>query len=83
MTGPAAEPAASKRVDAAQRNGERDIVATALKNRVREGLPFPRGAHWDGKGVNFALFSANAEKVELCTFDPRGRREWRRRGRCC
>jgi glycogen operon protein len=35
---------------------------------VREGLPYPRGATWDGKGVNFALFSANATKVELCLF---------------
>jgi glycogen operon protein len=33
------------------------------------------GATWDGAGVNFALFSKNAERVELCLFDPRGRRE--------
>jgi glycogen operon protein len=33
------------------------------------------GATWDGRGVNFALFSANAEQVELCLFDPSGRRE--------
>lgn len=33
------------------------------------------GATWDGSGVNFALFSANATKVELCLFDPTGRRE--------
>ena len=37
--------------------------------RIREGLPFPLGATWDGLGVNFALFSANATKVELCLFD--------------
>ena len=43
--------------------------------RVEAGLPYPLGATWDGKGVNFALFSANAEKVELCVFDARGRRE--------
>ncbi|MDB5027904.1 MAG: glycogen debranching protein [Candidatus Eremiobacteraeota bacterium] len=47
----------------------------AARPRVESGLPYPLGATWDGKGVNFALFSANAEKVELCTFDPRGRRE--------
>ncbi len=47
----------------------------AGRPRVDAGLPYPLGASWDGKGVNFALFSANAEKVELCTFDPRGRRE--------
>ena len=37
--------------------------------QVKEGLPFPRGAHWDGDGTNFALFSANATKVEVCLFD--------------
>jgi len=47
----------------------------AAKPRVESGLPYPLGASWDGKGVNFALFSANAEKVELCAFDARGRRE--------
>ena len=36
--------------------------------RLKEGQPWPRGATWDGKGVNFALFSANATKVELCLF---------------
>ena len=40
-------------------------------SRVREGLPYPRGATWDGKGVNFALFSANATKVEVCIFKNR------------
>ena len=40
--------------------------------RVSEGLPFPRGATWDGLGVNFVLFSANATKVELCLFDDAG-----------
>lgn len=33
------------------------------------GNPYPLGATWDGSGVNFALFSENAEKVELCLFD--------------
>jgi glycogen operon protein len=46
--------------------------------RVREGLPYPRGASWDGKGVNFALFSANATKVELCLFDRSGQTETER-----
>ena len=36
---------------------------------IREGSPSLRGAHWDGDGVNFALFSANATKVEVCFFD--------------
>jgi isoamylase len=33
------------------------------------GRPFPLGALWDGEGVNFSLFSENAERVELCLFD--------------
>ena len=45
---------------------------------MEPGLPYPLGATWDGKGVNFALFSAHAERVELCIFDARGRRELHR-----
>ncbi len=48
------------------------------KSVVQEGLPHPCGAAWDGKGTNFALFSANATKVELCLFDERGERELER-----
>ncbi len=33
------------------------------------GEPYPLGATWDGRGVNFALFSENAEAVDLCLFD--------------
>ena len=43
--------------------------------RVWPGGPHPLGATWNGEGVNFALFSEHAEKVELCLFDPKGRRE--------
>ncbi|HBG50407.1 MAG TPA: glycogen debranching enzyme GlgX, partial [Gammaproteobacteria bacterium] len=42
---------------------------------IKEGLPFPCGATWDGKGTNFALFSAHATKVELCLFDAKGKQE--------
>jgi len=42
---------------------------------VWPGQPYPLGANWDGEGVNFALFSEHAERVELCLFDQRGRRE--------
>jgi glycogen operon protein len=37
--------------------------------RVWPGRPYPLGATWDGAGVNFALFSENSTKVELCLFD--------------
>ncbi|HAT1617491.1 TPA: glycogen debranching protein GlgX [Raoultella ornithinolytica] len=36
------------------------------------GKPSPLGASYDGKGVNFTLFSAHAERVELCVFDAQG-----------
>ena len=42
---------------------------------LEDGEAAPLGATFDGKGVNFALFSAHAEKVELCLFDERGHRE--------
>ena len=42
---------------------------------VWPGKPYPLGATWDGEGVNFALFSEHAKKVELCLFDEAGRRE--------
>jgi len=39
------------------------------------GLPWPLGASWDGQGVNFAVFSANAQAMELCLFSADGSRE--------
>lgn len=33
------------------------------------------GANFDGDGVNFAIFSAHAERVELCLFDADGKNE--------
>jgi isoamylase len=47
----------------------------ASPTKVWPGRPYPLGATWDGKGVNFALFSGHAEKVELCLFDHAGSRE--------
>lgn len=45
---------------------------------LEAGKPWPLGATFDGSGVNFAVFSAHASKVELCVFDSDGRRERRR-----
>jgi isoamylase len=42
---------------------------------VWPGRPYPLGSTWDGEGVNFALYSEHAEKVELCLFDVSGKRE--------
>lgn len=49
-----------------------------IRSAVSGGAPYPLGATWDGSGVNFALFSAHATKVELCLFDQSGRRELER-----
>jgi glycogen operon protein len=39
------------------------------------GRPWPMGASLTGDGVNFAVFSAHAERIELCLFTPDGRKE--------
>jgi uncharacterized protein YjbI with pentapeptide repeats len=45
-------------------------AATELEfTTLRPGRPYPLGATWDGQGVNFALYSRNATRVELCLFD--------------
>ena len=38
-------------------------------SHYKPGVPYPLGATWDGRGVNFALFSEHAERVELCLFE--------------
>ncbi len=48
---------------------------TLLPRRLEPGMPYPLGATFDGLGVNFAVFSANADRIELCLFEPSGRRE--------
>ena len=48
----------------------KNIAPSVIRGtRILEGLPYPLGATWDGLGVNFALFSAHATKIELCLFD--------------
>ena len=44
-------------------------------DKLAPGTPYPLGATWDGMGTNFAVFSANAEHIDLCLFDPSGRRQ--------
>src|SRR6476620_6110710 len=43
--------------------------------QISEGKPYPFGATADEKGANFAVFSANATRVEVCFFDADARRE--------
>jgi isoamylase len=47
----------------------------ALPERMQAGAAYPLGASCDGIGTNFAIFSAHATRIELCLFDPTGRRE--------
>lgn len=49
---------------------------TELMGRtILPGKPFPQGATWDGAGVNFAIYSERAEKIELCLFSSPDSRE--------
>jgi len=65
--------AGSTRCEAGRRRSPFEIIIVPF--RITEGKPHPLGAIWTGLGVNFALFSANATKVELCLFDDRGETE--------
>ncbi|PLQ00593.1 glycogen debranching protein GlgX [Cupriavidus pauculus] len=53
-------------------------MASLTVDRLLPGKPYPLGAHWDGLGVNFAVFSANASRIDLCLFSPNGRKELQR-----
>ncbi len=46
-----------------------------LPERLLPGRSYPLGATWDGLGINFAVFSAHATRIDLCLFEPSGRRE--------
>lgn len=49
-----------------------------IERDLEDGVPLPLGAHFDAIGVNFSIFSAHATAVDLCLFEPSGRRELRR-----
>ncbi len=46
-----------------------------MTNAMAVGRPWPMGAQWDGRGVNFAVHSVHASAVELCLFDIYGQTE--------
>ncbi len=50
-------------------------MANSLPERLDPGASYPLGATWDGLGVNFAVFSANAQRIDLCLFDTAGHKE--------
>lgn len=51
------------------------MATSSRQYTVTRGERYPLGAHCVDGGVNFALFSANAERVDLCLFDDEGRVE--------
>lgn len=53
-------------------------MAFSNLDKLEPGSHLPLGAHWDGKGVNFALAAPNAESVVLCFFDDAGQHELQR-----
>ncbi|MBK8740322.1 MAG: glycogen debranching protein GlgX [Betaproteobacteria bacterium] len=53
----------------------RHLADGHAQHRPERGNPYPLGATWDGAGVNFAVFSAHAERMELCLFDADGAHE--------
>ncbi len=55
--------------------GQGTLPARLSGHAVGPGRPWPMGASFDGEGVNFAVFSAHAEMIELCLFSPDGRKE--------
>lgn len=54
---------------------ERTETSMATPAVIVEGQPWPIGAHADADGVNFAVFSAHAQAIDLCLFDSTGARE--------
>jgi isoamylase len=50
-------------------------MASHWPDHLMTGAPAPLGATWDGLGTNFAVFSAHATRMQLCLFDPSGRRQ--------
>ena len=40
-----------------------------MARTILPGRSYPLGATWDGTGVNFAIYSENAQRVELCLFE--------------
>ena len=57
---------------------DKECMSNVRQYEVQEGHAYPRGAHWNGSGVNFAIFSAHATKVELCLFSEDGEIEQQR-----
>ena len=51
------------------------LAADASLARISAGRPWPLGVQLDGDGINVAVFSAHATRIEFCLFDADGRCE--------
>ncbi len=74
----ASRPRAARRIEttrATTTNQESSIMRAATADRLEPGRPYPLGANWNGLGINFAVFSAHATRIQLCLFDATGRKE--------
>src|SRR5688572_8483990 len=74
VSGRSESSSSAKRISNAQNDGVRSATGKDLERlfrsmRVWPGQPYPLGATWTGLGVNFAIFSAHATRVDLCLFD--------------
>jgi glycogen operon protein len=54
---------------------DRSAAAPDTSMTISKGRPWPMGAHWDGSGINIAIFSVHAQAMEVCVFDATGTRE--------
>jgi isoamylase len=44
------------------------LISSPILQDIYPGHPYPLGAHYDGQGINFAIYSENAEAIELLLF---------------
>lgn len=51
------------------------VPSLAQGSELTAGYAYPLGAHHDGAGVNFAVFSAHASRIEISLFDETGQQE--------
>ena len=69
-------PPSTKAADRVNASLQPGAFPTRLRDHpLAAGRPDPLGATFDGEGVNFAVFSAHAEAIELCLFSDDGRKE--------
>ncbi|MBX2839455.1 MAG: glycogen debranching protein GlgX, partial [Gammaproteobacteria bacterium] len=54
------------------------MASKAASDQLEPGLPYPLGASVQQDGINFALYSAHADAVELCLFNSDGTKELQR-----